>query len=271
MSPVILTALALGAVYGGVRLFEWRNMFKPSRRMEGDPGDVGLAFEDVLFFAEDGTRLFGWWIPHPEATGTIIYCHGNAGNISTRLNVCAGLHQLKVNVFIFDYRGYGHSRGIPGEIGLARDARAAFEVVRAKYDDDETPPVIIYGASLGGSVAVGLAAEKPARGLILEGAFTSSVDVGERWFPWLPIRAMARYRFDALSKIMALPIPKLIAHSPRDQVIPFDLGGQLFAAAPEPKTFVSLAGEHGEAGWEQTPHYLSELHQFVAKTFPSAQ
>jgi len=271
MSPVIIAALALGTVYGGVRLFEWINAFKPSRKMEGDPGDVGLAFENVIFFAEDGTRLFGWWIPHPEATGTIIYCHGNAGNISTRLNVCAGLHTLKVNVFVFDYRGYGLSRGIPGEIGLARDARAAFEVVRARYDDDETPPVIIYGASLGGSVAVGLATEKPSCGLILEGAFTSSVDVGERWFPWLPIRAMARYRFDALSKIMALRIPKLIAHSPRDQVIPFDLGGQLFAAAPEPKSFVSLSGEHGEAGWEQTPHFMSELHQFVAKIFPPAQ
>lgn len=271
MSPVFVIALVLAAAYGFVRLFEWRNVFHPSRTMVGDPGAVDLAFEDVVFFAEDGTRLFGWWIPHPEAVGTIIYCHGNAGNISTRLNVCAGLHQLKVNVFIFDYRGYGRSRGWPGEIGLARDARAAFEVVRARYDDDDNPPVIIYGASLGGAVAVGLAMEKPARGLILEGAFTSSIDVGERWFPWLPIRAIARYRFDALSKIMAMHIPKLIAHSPRDQVIPFDLGGQLFTAAPEPKIFVSLAGEHGEAGWEQTPHFLSELHQFVAKIFPPAQ
>ena len=166
MHPVFIIALVCGALYAGIRWFEWRNVFHPSRRMQGDPGDVGLAFEDVIFFAEDGNRLFGWWIPHPEATGTILYCHGNAGNISTRVNVCAGLHQLKVNVFVFDYRGYGHSRGWPGEIGLARDARAAYEVVRARYDDADEPPVIIYGASLGGSVAVALAAEKPARGLM---------------------------------------------------------------------------------------------------------
>jgi fermentation-respiration switch protein FrsA (DUF1100 family) len=271
MHPVFFIALAIGLIYGGVRLFEWRNVFHPSRRMEGDPGDVGLAFEEVPFFAEDGTRLYGWWIPHPEATGTILYCHGNAGNISTRLNVCAGLHQLKVNVFIFDYRGYGHSRGWPGEIGLSRDARAAYEVVRARYDDADEPPVIIYGASLGGSVAVALAAEKPSLGLILEGAFTSSIDVGEYWFPWLPVRLIARYRFDALSKIMAMHIPKLIAHSPRDRVIPFDLGNQLFNAAPQPKTFVSLDGEHGEAGWEQTPRFFSELHRFVAENVPPLQ
>jgi uncharacterized protein len=268
MSPLLVIALCCAAIYGGVRLFEWRNTFRPSRRMEGNPADVGLEFEEVPFFAEDGARLYGWWIPHPEANGTILYCHGNAGNISTRLNVCTGLHQLKTNVFVFDYRGFGFSRGIPGEIGLARDARAAYEVVRAHYDDAEEPPVIIYGASLGGAVAVGLAAERPAYGLILEGAFTSSIDVGERWFPWLPIRAIARYRFDALSKIMALKIPKLMAHSPIDRVIPFDLGSQLFASAPEPKRFMSLVGEHGEAGWEQTPQFFTELTRFVTEILP---
>ncbi|HMO51661.1 MAG TPA: alpha/beta fold hydrolase [Kiritimatiellia bacterium] len=264
MLPVLPLALAGGAVYGGVRWFEWRNTFKPSRTMEGDPGQIGLEFEEVLFFAEDGCRLYGWWLPHPEARGTILYCHGNAGNISGRLEVCAGLHRLGVHVFVFDYRGYGLSRGVPGEEGLYRDARAAYEVVRARYADADDPPVIAYGASLGGAVAAHLAIERSLRGLIIEGGFTSAIDVGERWYPWLPVRALARYRFDARSKVMALSAPKLFAHSTRDRIIPFDLGGQLFSAAAFPKTFVSLDGEHGEAGWLDTPHYHAELQHFVS-------
>jgi fermentation-respiration switch protein FrsA (DUF1100 family) len=268
MTLPLLPLLALGgAAYAGVRWFEWSQTFRPSRRMEGSPADVGLEAEEVAFFAEDGCRLYGWWIPHPEARGTILYCHGNAGNISTRLDVCAGLHRLRVNVFIFDYRGYGVSRGIPGEQGLYRDARAAYEVVRARYDDREDPPVMLYGASLGAPVAVHLAMEKGAWGLVIEGGFTSAVDVGERWFPRLPIRAIARYRFDALSRIHGLRMPKLFAHSPRDRTIPFDLGGQLFAAAPEPKKFVSLQGEHGEAGWTDTPYFMTELMQFTDSVF----
>lgn len=270
MHPALLIVLFAVLAYGGIRWFEWSNAFHPSRRMEGDPSAVGLAFEDVVFFASDGTRLHGWWIPHPEARGAVLYCHGNAGNISTRLQVASGLHALGVNVFLFDYRGYGHSRGIPSESGLLKDTEAAYEVVRARYDVED-PPVIVYGASLGGAPATVLAASRPVRGLVLEGAFTSAIDVGERWFPWLPVRAIARYRFDALSPMMGLRLPKLIAHSTRDRVIPFDLGKQLFVAAPEPKQFVALLGEHGEAGWEETPAFHDALRRFFAENLPEPQ
>ncbi|HMO04769.1 MAG TPA: alpha/beta hydrolase [Kiritimatiellia bacterium] len=268
---VLLFFAVIGLLYGGVRWFEWSNTFKPSRRDEGHPGQRGLGYEPVDFLATDGTRLHGWWIPHPAARGTVLYCHGNAGNITTRLDVVEGLHRLGVNTFVFDYRGYGRSRGFPTENGLMLDAQAAYEVVRARHGDADDPPVLVYGASLGGPVATLLAAVKRPHGLILEGAFTSSIDVGERWFPWLPIRAIARYRFDALSVIMALKIPVLIAHSPRDRVIPFDLGQQLFTAAPGPKQFVTLDGEHGEAGWIDTPAYFTALQRFVETRLPPAQ
>jgi fermentation-respiration switch protein FrsA (DUF1100 family) len=272
MVPALLPIVMAGsAVYGGIRWFEWSRTFKPSREMEADPSSVGLDFENIIFFAEDGCRLHGWWLPCEDAKGAILYCHGNAGNISTRLSVCAGLYRLGVQVFIFDYRGYGLSRGISGEQGLYRDARAAYEVVRAKYNDAEHPPVIVYGASLGGAVAVRLAAEKPVRGLVVEGGFTSSLDVGERWYSWLPIRAIARYRFDSFSLVGGLTMPKLFAHSPRDQVIPYDLGGQLFGAAAFPKKFVTLNGDHGEAGWEDTPHFHNELQHFVDETLSAPQ
>lgn len=265
--PLLIAAAAL---YGAFRWFEWRQTFHPSRAMEGDPSGVGLAFENVVFFAEDGVKLHGWWIPHPDAAGAILYCHGNAGNISTRLGVAEGLHRLGVNVFMFDYRGYGLSRGVPGEQGLYRDARAAYEVVRARYEDAEHPPVIVYGASLGGAPAVRVAAEKSVRGLVIEGGFPTSIDVAERWYPFLPASMLARYRFDSASLIMGLAMPKLIAHSHRDQVIPYDLGVQLHQIAAHPKHFITLQGDHGEAGWEDTPAYFSELQRFVQQTLSTA-
>jgi fermentation-respiration switch protein FrsA (DUF1100 family) len=207
--------------------------------------------------------LYGWWIPHPEATGTILYCHGNAGNVSTRMDVYEGLHKLGVNIFAFDYRGFGPSRGIPTELGFYRDARAAYEVVRARYNDEERPPVILFGASLGASVAAQLAADKPARGIILEGGFTSSIDVGERWYPGLPVSAIAHYRFDAQAKMASLTLPKLFAHSSRDAVIPYDIGTRLYETAAGPKKFIALNGDHGEAGWIDTPAFFIELQTFV--------
>jgi uncharacterized protein len=256
--------LLAAAAYAAVRRFEWTHTFKPQGKMEGDPSLIGVAFEDVIFFAEDGKRLHGWWVAHPEARGTILYCHGNAGNISTRLDVIEGLHGLGVNLFIFDYRGYGLSKGIPTEQGLYRDARAAYEVVRAKYNDEDDPPVMVFGSSLGAAVAAQLAADKPVRGIIIEGGFTSAIDVGERWYPNLPVSMIARYRFDARAKLCSLPQPKLFAHSATDKVIPYDLGGELFQSAAPPKHFVPLNGEHGEACWRDTPVFYAELKKFVA-------
>lgn len=264
--PYLVAAVAL---YGVVRWFEWSQIFHPLKKMEGDPGMVGLDYDEVVFNAEDGCRLFGWWIPNEEAVGSVVYCHGNAGNISTRLDVYRGLHDLGLNVFVFDYRGYGISGGIPGEKGLYRDARAAYEVVRARHEDADEPPIMIYGASLGGAVAIHLASEKYCRGLVVEGGFLSAVDVGERWFPWLPIRLIARQRFDTSKIISTISTPKLFAHSQHDRVIPPDLGNNLFTAASAPKKFVSLNGEHGEAGWRDTPHFYTELRQFVDGIFPA--
>ncbi len=270
MYPLIPWMVGGAAVYAGLRWFEWHNTFKPSRAMTEDPSKIGLAFEDVMFFAEDGCRLHGWWIPHPEATGAMLYCHGNAGNISTRLDVVDGLHKLGVHVFLFDYRGFGLSRGIPSERGLYRDARAAYEVVRARFEDADQPPVIVFGASLGGSVAAQLAVDKPVKGVVIEGGFTSSVDVGERWYPNLPIRTIARYRFDAQSKLASLPVPKLFAHSTIDGVVPYDIGTRLFEAASGPKQFIPLRGNHGEAGWIDTPAFYTALHTFVRSIFSAA-
>jgi hypothetical protein len=243
--------------------FEWYNVFHPGRGGPGTPKDAGLDYEDIAFVADDNTWLHGWWIPHASAIGTILYCHGNADSISERVDLAADLNRLGVNVFIFDYRGYGRSRGFPTERGVYRDARAAYEVVRAKYNDSETPPVILYGGSLGGAVAVQLALERPVRALVLESTFTSVFDMGRHLFPWLPIRLVSLMRFDSLKKIANVGMPKLIAHSPNDALIPYDMGRRLFDAAREPKQFFALQGEHDEAGWNSTPAYHHELQRFV--------
>lgn len=268
-NTLIPTAVAtIALLYAGVRWFEWAQTFHPRKAFDPDPEPNLPSREDISFYAEDGTKLHGWWFANENARGTVIYCHGNAGNISTRWDVYKGLLNLGLNVFAFDYRGYGKSRGLPREKGLYRDARAAYEVVRAKYEDDENPPVIVYGASLGGAVAATLASEKPVRGLIIEGGFTSSLDVGERWFPGIPIKLILNYKFDAGKLVSTLDIPKLISHSTIDKVIPHDLGVKLYDAASQPKTFVTLNGEHGEAGWQDTPHYFTELKIFVDRIFP---
>lgn len=268
---LVETGGILAALWAFSVFFEWHNVFKPTRKLTTTPKDAGLDYEDIDFVADDGKLLHGWWIPHPAATGTLLYCHGNAENLSGRVDLCADLHRLPVNIFIFDYRGYGRSRGIPTERGLYRDARAAYEVVRARHDDSETPPVILYGASLGGAVAMQLALEKHIRGLVIECSFTSVQDMGRSLYPWLPVALITRMRFDSLSKIGQVAAPLLISHSLEDQLIPYEMGQRLFQAARGEKTFVRLNGGHDEAGWNDTPAYWTELEKFVRHCLPPAQ
>ncbi len=259
----------LAGIWGYLRYFEWRNLFFPTRPIQATPADFGLDYEDVKFVAEDGCLLHGWWIPCENAKGTIIHCHGNAGNIGDRASLAADLNRLGLNVFIFDYRGYGQSRGIPTEQGTYRDARAAYEVVRARYSDVENPPVIVHGQSLGGAVAIQLALDKPIRGLIVESAFSSTIDMGQTVYPWLPVTWLCRYRYDSISKVGRLKMPKLFAHSPQDEIVPMALGRKLFDAASPPKQFITLRGGHNEAGWELSPEYWKALQQFVNSILPS--
>jgi fermentation-respiration switch protein FrsA (DUF1100 family) len=252
-----------GAVWAYLRFFEWRNLYHPAHKIEVTPSEFGLQYEDVNFMSEDGRALHGWWIPHAQARGTVIHCQGNAGNIGDRAWMAADFHRLNVNVFLFDYRGYGESRGLPTEQGTYRDARAAYEVVRAKYQDQESPPVVLHGQSLGGAVAIQLALDKPVRGLIVESAFSSVIDMGQKLYPLLPIKWFCHFRYDSASKVSRLHIPKLFAHSRRDDLIPYDLGEKLYHNAAQPKEFVILEGSHNEAGWMLTPAYWRAIEQFL--------
>jgi len=267
ISPLILLVVALLVLsLVGWRWFEWSQLYHPRRSWAHHPEEMGRSWEEVEFVAEDATRLHGWWFPAPEAIGTVLYCHGNGENVGDLLWVAEDLVRWGVNVFLFDYRGYGRSRGWPTERGTYRDARAAFEVVRARHDDREDPPVVALGRSLGGAVAAQLALEKPLRGLILESTFASIPAMGRVLYPRLPVDRLCRYRYDTLSKMPRIRVPVLMAHSPEDGLIPLEQAERLYAAAPVPAGFVHLSGNHEAAGWRNSPAYEAALRDFLKKT-----
>jgi hypothetical protein len=225
-----------------VMLFEKQLIYYPTRDLELSPREFGLRFEEVLFTAEDGVRLHSWLILKAGAKHTVLYCHGNAGNISHRLDRVLQMQaRLPVNVFLFDYRGYGRSEGSPDEEGTYRDGRAA-----VKHLLDErgvaTEELLLFGESLGCAIALQLACERPARALLLEAPFTSIRDMARRVFPFLPVASLARTRYDNLGKIPRLAMPLVIFHGEQDETVPFDQGRRLFEAAPEPKRFLPVAG-----------------------------
>ena len=263
----VLTVLGLWLVVVGL---EWSHVFRPLRDLPSVPSDVGLPFEDVEFMASDGKRLHGWWIPAEGARATVLFCHGNAGNIGTRVDTLQVLHQFGVHVFAFDYRGYGKSRGMPSEHGMRRDARAAYEVIRSRYRDSDAPPVIVYGRSLGGAIAMQLASERPTLGVIVESAFSSMLDMAAHLYPLVPYRWLGRYRFDTARAAAAVRAPKLIAHSPNDELIPLALGRRIFDAAAEPKQFYELGGPHDEPGWVGDRGYHEVLKTFIRNAAETA-
>jgi pimeloyl-ACP methyl ester carboxylesterase len=252
-----------------IRAIEPRLVFAPgsARRLTPPPASLGLAPEALRFRAEDGVALSAWVIRPPAGAADplwILICHGNAGNLSEggRAEHYAGLRDLGLGIFAFDYRGYGESDGAPDEQGVYRDAVAAYRELRDRL---HVPPerIVIFGHSLGSAVAVELATREPAAGLILEGALFSGVARGQEIYPWLPVRLMARNRFESDRKVARLTLPKLFLHARADDVVPLDHGRRLYALAPEPKRFVVLAGGHGDAFLADSAVYFGAIAEFL--------
>jgi pimeloyl-ACP methyl ester carboxylesterase len=257
-----------------VRAMEPRLVFAPGagRRLTPPPPALRLDPEPVRFSAEDGVALSAWIIrPRPAAPDPmwILICHGNAGNLSEggRAEHYAGLRDLGLGIFAFDYRGYGESEGAPDERGVYLDAVAAYRQLR---DSLGVPPerIVIFGHSLGSAVAVELATRVPAAGLILDGALFSGVSRGQELYPWLPVGLIARNRFESDRKIARLTLPKLFLHARADDVVPLEHGRRLFALAPEPKRFVELAGGHGDAFLVDSAAYYGAIAGFLGQLRP---
>ena len=269
--PLRVVAGALLAGYLGTCLMllalQSRLVFFPTREIDATPADAGLPYQDVSFTAADGTRLHGWWVSAPGARGTVLFFHGNAGNVSHRLHSLRSFHELGMNTFIFDYRGYGRSEGVPSEEGTYRDAGAAW---RWLAEERGVPPgeVVFFGRSLGGAVAAWLAGRHPPRALILESTFTSVPALGAELYPWLPVRLLARIRYDTLRLLPGVRCPVLVVHSPQDEVIPFHHGRRLWEAASAPKEFLEITGSHN-AGFVTTgPAYEAGIARFLERYGP---
>ena len=251
-------------IFAYLRYFETRGIYYPTKEIILTPTNAGLKYEDVVFTTENDLRLNGWFIPSQNPRGSLIFCHGNAGNISHRIEIIEIFNKLNLNVFIFDYRGYGKSQGSPSEQGLYQDAQAAYKYLLSRRDIDKEA-IVVYGKSIGANVAIDLASKVNAAALISESGFTSAYEMGRRLFPYLPIKWIITTKFDALAKIKDITTPKLIIHSRDDEIIPFKLGRRLFEAAAEPKEFYQMQGTHNEAVFLAKQEYSLNLDHFLSK------
>lgn len=267
----LLTLAILG--FGGATTYlainERELVFHPAERaVAPPPATLGLRQRNVAYPSADGTTLRAWIVPGmaPDSVGYwMLICHGNYGNIGygDRPAFYASARDLGLNLFAFDYRGFGGSDGAPEEQGLYADAEASY---RYLTDSLHVPAnrIVIFGHSLGSGVAIELATRVPAAALVVEGAYTSVVDRGAELYPFLPVRFLASQRFASIDKIARVGSPKLFLHSPSDDVIPFAHGQRLFAAAAEPKRFVSVVGGHMESFKQDKATYFGALRALVA-------
>lgn len=260
---ILLLLLGLVLLNGCMYLQQSSMIFFPYATLDQTPAEWGLVYEDVFLDTEDGVRLHGWYIPRHGSKQALLFFHGNAGNISHRGASVEIFHRLGLNVFIFDYRGYGKSEGKPDEKGLYKDARAAWRYLSKErgFGQEE---IILFGRSLGGAVAAELATEIQPGGLILESTFSSAKDVANAVFPILSRLIFLRYDFDTAAHVRRVACPVLVLHSPDDEIIPFRLGEKVFQAANEPKSFVKMRGDHNSGILMSQPDYERALGAFVS-------
>lgn len=261
--------LTVGAVYGALVLlvfaFQAKLLYLPNiggRGLDATPAAIGLDFDEIRIATRDGVSLHGWYVPSPHAQRVILFCHGNAGNISHRLDSIRIFHGLGLSVLIFDYRGYGLSEGRPSEEGTYRDAEAAWKylVGQRGYASHQ---IVVFGRSLGAAVAAHLARTSQPGALILESAFASVPEVAARHYWFLPVRWLSRFEYATAEYVGDVRSPTLVIHSADDEINPVDQGREIFRRANEPKTFLEIAGDHNAGFLLSGARYTEGLRQFV--------
>jgi uncharacterized protein len=244
--PLLLAGVLGTGMFLGLEKYV---IFVPERTMEMTPQSEGLGYEEIWFPASDGVRLYGWLVPAPDTRFTLVWFHGNAGNISHRVDNIKYLHRslsrpLLPNIFIFDYRGYGKSSGRLSDLSeeaTYHDADGALTYLRGRQDLAHTK-LVYFGRSLGAGIAVEMARRQAPAGLILETPFTSIPDMARVLLPFFPIGGLLRTKYDSLGKMQGIRVPLLVLHGDRDDVVPYELGRRLFEAANPPKTFYTIRG-----------------------------
>jgi hypothetical protein len=264
---IIGLVVAYGIVLLLVYLMQPRLLFLPGvpgRALDATPADIGLAYRDVELSTADGERLHAWWLPLEPARGTLLFFHGNAGNISHRLDSLRIFHRLGLQVLIVDYRGYGRSTGQPTEAGLYRDAEAAWSWL-TQAQGIAADDIVLFGRSLGGAVAAELATRVDAAGLIVESVFTSVPDIAAEIYWWLPVRWLSRLDFDTAGAIGRSDLPVLVVHSRDDEIIPFEHGRRLAEIAGERGRLAEIRGDHNTGFLHSGSRYVEALDAFIAQ------
>jgi len=239
----------------------------PSRELAATPRDIGLNYETVWLDTADHVRLNGWYVPAENARGTVLFFHGNAGNISHRLDSLRIFHDLNLSVLIIDYRGYGQSGGKPSEEGTHQDALAAWRHL-VETRGEAPGRIVLFGRSLGAALGAWLAARERPGALILESTFTSLPDLAADLYWWLPARRLTRLQYATLEYLAAVHCPVLVVHSPEDEIIPYRHGRALYDAARPPKEFLQLKGDHNMGFLISGEHYLRGLDAFLSRNLP---
>jgi fermentation-respiration switch protein FrsA (DUF1100 family) len=270
----MLLVVAIGLVLGYLLLVAYvyakqgSMLYFPTKEIEATPLDVGLDYRELTLQTKDGIVISAWLIPAEDARGAVLFCHGNGGNISHRLDSIRIFHNLGLDVLIFDYRGYGRSQGSPDEEGTYLDAEAAWAYL---VNDLRVKPqsVVIFGRSLGSAVAAEIALRKQTGVLIMESGFTSVPELGKKFYPHLPVRLISRYHYASIDKVGEIRIPKLFIHSPADEIIPYEQGVKLFEGAGGPKEFLRIKGGHNEGLLISGDLYIDGMKDFLTRYLPA--
>ena len=260
---LLLATLVVGMVLF-IRFIEIRSLYCPLKEIEETPSQYGMKFEEVLFRTQDQVELKAWYVfsnSGKESPFVFLLSHGNGGNIGHRLEKISILRELGVDIFIYDYRGYGHSQGSPSERGLYMDAMAAYKYLTQDRKIAQNR-IILYGESLGGAVTWDLARKVESAGVISEDTFTSIAEMSKRYYPWIP-RFLIRSRYDSLSLVGEIHTPKLIIHSVDDDIIPYEMGRSLYQACANPKRFLKLKGPHNSAFLDSQQIYVRGIRDFL--------
>ena len=263
---IVLAGLMYILLCAYLFLMQSRLLYYPNlagRKLQASPTDIGLDYESVNLVTSDNVRIHGWFVKARQHRGTLLFFHGNAGNIAHRLDSLQMFNRLGLSTFIIDYRGYGQSEGRVSEDGTYLDAEAAWQYLTAVRGVNPQR-IIVFGRSLGGAVAANLAAKHSPRGLILESVFTSVPDMAAKLYPFFPVRLLSRFSYDARKALQEVSSPVLIIHSPDDEIIPFENGLDLFASANEPKSFLKIRGGHNEGFMVSGSLYSDGLEEFVS-------
>jgi len=261
ISYILYPIIIAGSIFLYARYLERRSLYFPIKEIIGTPSSVNLDFEDIYLKAEDGVEINAWFVPADDARYTLLFFHGNGGNISHRLEKISFFHKMGLNVFIVDYHGYGKSKGSPSEPGLYMDAEATYKYL-IKEKSILPDGIILYGESLGGAVACNLAKDNKVKALITEDTFTSIKDMAEIIYPFLPTFFL-KSKFNTEALMRNLEVPKLIIHSTDDDIVPFELGEILFEEAKEPKKFLKLKGSHNTAFFDSVEDFQKGIEDFL--------